>query len=48
MDTFTIITLSALIGGAITAIVAEASIVADLYAGSSAPVSPRKHAADGR
>lgn len=38
MTTFTIITLSALIGGAIAAIVAEGWIIAELYG----PVSPRE------
>jgi hypothetical protein len=31
MDTFTIITLSVLIGGAIAAILAEGSIIAEIY-----------------
>jgi hypothetical protein len=38
MDTFTIITLSALIGGAIAAILAEGWIIAELYG----LASPRK------
>jgi hypothetical protein len=40
MDAFTIITLSALIGGAIAAILAETWIVAELYGGSTPSSTP--------
>jgi hypothetical protein len=40
MDAFTIITLSALIGGAIAAMLAESWIIAELYGGPSLPAAP--------
>jgi hypothetical protein len=46
MTTFTIITLSALIGGAIAAIVAEPWIVAELYGASTPSSTPPAKPAD--